>query len=694
MSIYGAAVQTTRAARAARSLARGYYRHYRRRPLLTLVATFIALEVFIVTCGHAYAAWAATGVLGGDEITDSSGVPLTAYASLPLDYGDVFTAQKVGPSTAANAIWAGHVFFFGMMLELLRFTLGFTWVDWISAPFAAYADSIELVLGQIEWVPLALTIAAGVGGVAIISGRLVDGLVDMLISAVCVVLISGLLANPVAALTGPDGMITGAREAGSELAVAVIEDTDSSADTEIDTEELDEKDLSTVISDGVISQLVTAFVRLPAQEIAFGHALTGDCDATFTSKMIEDPPSSSSNGVRDAVGGCDAEAKEYVTHPSFVQAATAVAATQGGILVNIIALVALATFSLIVVWAFASAIKAMVMVHVAILPGTGRQSLWRSTFGMLCACLSLAASLIILLMLVTSIAWQFKVIAQSGLPVTIVMAMAFNFGLLFAVMVIVAIFKIKKGGNALADRLAALGFGSSKPKQGVQVAQALNRAVRTASHLKSLGSSSSPRPAPPVPTPSAAPSAPMPAPSASAPATFGTQRALPMAPADDPIPHFVERPEAPSGGQGPARSRGGRLAAGAARLALSARGGLHGIAAEAAIMTGEAAVERMARPKGALPAGSSAPGSGAALSLGQLGEEISAPSNLVITSTPSGPVRSSRSGRVIVVDRDGRGRVEQATHPDRFDIPRPTAPSTPTAASREVRDRLERAIQR
>src|SRR3546814_14049500 len=78
--------------------------------------------------------------------------------------------------------------------------LSFEWVDIVAAPFGALADLLQDFLGEIAWIPFALTIAGGAAGLAIMLGRHSTGWAELFISACCAVLATGLLANPIATL--------------------------------------------------------------------------------------------------------------------------------------------------------------------------------------------------------------------------------------------------------------------------------------------------------------------------------------------------------------------------------------------------------------------------------------------------------------------------------------------------------------
>lgn len=86
--------------------------------------------------------------------------------------------------------------------------LSFEWVAWLATPFNALASWMQGELSGIGWIPFALTIAALVGGAAILFGKTSAGIWEIVVALVMSVLAVGILANPVATLTATGGCST------------------------------------------------------------------------------------------------------------------------------------------------------------------------------------------------------------------------------------------------------------------------------------------------------------------------------------------------------------------------------------------------------------------------------------------------------------------------------------------------------
>lgn len=440
-------------------------------PRWSKVFAVIFIDVFLVLFGNTYWAFAAEGggaspfMLGGD-ITDSNGVPLTNYTVLALDRGDVFTMGKFFISMWVDPIWTGHLGLVSWMIWFCNWLLSFEWVDIVAAPFGVLADLLQDFLGEIAWIPFALTIAGGVAGLAIMLGRHSTGWAELFISACCAVLATGLLANPIATLTAAGGAFDKAQEYGGQIAAAVVSDDINS--TELDSENL--------LSAAVTSQLVDIFVKIPAQTIAFGHALEGSCATTFTDTMTSSAPIlTGGNEVRDAVGGCDEDAKRFNQNPNFGQVLTAVTMTPGALTLFIIPMAFGVLFLVTVLGFLISALKTMWNVYLGILP-INRYPLWKSladTFMGLVAIVFMAVVMAAVLKLTVA-----TITGLSGLGIPLVAQMTFaTLVMIVLVFLIIRARRIaKKTGSSIAEQISKYGIGKGGPTQrdGVKTVAAMS----------------------------------------------------------------------------------------------------------------------------------------------------------------------------------------------------------------------------
>lgn len=650
----------------------------REHPRWSKVFAVILIDLFLVLFGNTYWAFAADGggaspfMLGGD-ITDSSGVPLTNYTVLPLDRGDVFTMGKFFISMWIDPIWTGHLGLVSWMIWFCNWLLSFEWVDIVAAPFGALADLVQDFLGEIAWIPFALTIAGGAAGLAIMLGRHSTGWAELFISACCAVLATGLLANPIATLTAAGGAFDTAQEYGGQIAAVVVTDDINSAD--LDSENL--------LSAAVTSQLVDIFVKIPAQTIAFGHALEGACATTFTETMTSSSPVfTGGNEVRDAVGGCDEAAKTFNQNPNFGQVLTAVTMTPGALTLFILPMAFGVLFLVTVLGFLISALKTMWNVYIGILP-VNRYPLWKSladTFMGLVAIVFMAVVMAAVLKLTVA---TITGLSQLGIPLVAQMTFSSLVMIVLVFLIIRARRIAKKTGRSIAEQLSKYGMGKGGPTQndnGVKTVAAMS-AVSTiaaaalrrpdnkvdarsisfgAGATQDIGEMAATRP----------PAAPMPpsAPSGGSPG----RPALPS-------------PQKGSGG-GSAASAAGKASKTADLVFTAARIGKGAAAGGVAGAAGAAALEVGGRvaTKGTSKAIAAAASSGVSKQRAA-GDPKVVP--MVVDPTPA-PRRTPDRPRRIVVDSSGMGHIERRSASsgvaDITSLP-PRAPRSPRSGDMRAR---------
>lgn len=407
---------------------------------------------------------------------DSDGVPLVNYAVLPLNRGDVWHPQQIWISGMVDSVWSTHLTVFMWVLWLLQFLLAFTWVDWIATPLNDIATVLHATLGDLTWPALALSAAGLVGGILIMRGKVAQGAADIAVSVLCAALAVGVLANPVETITGDHGALAWSEANGANLAASVL-----SPDNTAPTGEPDKKQAADLVTDSLSGGLIDVFIRIPAQEVAFGHALSGDCDTTFTQQMKNQSPyDTSSTSVRDAVGKCDSAAKDYVTHTSIGQVITAATIASGsGALFGLAAVLAFA-YLLSVMWTLWKAIKTGIAVNLAIAPGLARQMLWRSFIGMWVGALLVGGIAVVLAAYLRVLSWVMTQASKAGLTIVAQTGIIDFVVVAFVISLIWFFIHSRKSGHKLADRLAKLGLGGEGSQMSPLTAEALRQVPRYA----------------------------------------------------------------------------------------------------------------------------------------------------------------------------------------------------------------------
>jgi hypothetical protein len=427
-------------------------------PVLRRTASVLFLWCVLLYAGAA-AAFAAdgTGQTSGlfmptTGIHDTHGIGIEKYMSLPLDRGDVWTPQKMWVTSMLDILWVGHIFYVAVLFALVKFLLAFEWVDFIATPLNGIAVSFQSLVTQFHWIPFALMVTAFVAGIYMLRGKFSSGLIECVMAVFIAIAATGVLANPVATITGMNGFLNSAKTWGGEIAVAITTDPGTRPDATMSPDK--------VLAENVIAQLVDAYVRVPAQTVTFGHVLTGDCDTVFDKDFGErNPVNVSETNVRDRVGDCDKDAKEYVQSPVITKVGV-MAHIQLGSFFMTVMIYGLSFYIISSVFSSLwNGLKAMFMSLVAVLPATSRTGLWRSIIGMYSACVMIIGALVLLagylkvLVSISSVTSRFGIVLQM------------SFVNISVLIFLVALWrmhrKAKKAGETLAQRLGKLGIGNA-----------------------------------------------------------------------------------------------------------------------------------------------------------------------------------------------------------------------------------------
>lgn len=459
------------------------------------------LALLIVIAGlilvAAAPAHADTGDIGNPEdqlndVTDSSGIPATNYTVLPFDRGDLLNWNKLSNSWWISSAWDFNFFFLKQCIWLFQWTLSFQWVDLVTAPAQLLSDGIVSVVSELNLIPLALTVAAIVCGLAIVRGKYASGFLNIFISVLFAIAVAagGVLHNPVESVVGDNGAIHTAAQAGGELAVRITNDGSLPAGS---------SDISGMIDHSVSQQLVDIFLRTPTQIVAFGKVLQGDCATVFDNAMKNvKVGDSGDNSVREAVAACDPAADAFIKNPNG-QLITlwVVAFAMICLFILAIAMVLLLFWTIII-----AAYKAISLIWkglAAIFPTANRASVWYTAFDVLTALAMVAVSLIFLSAWLRFVIMYMKGTAFMGVGQYVLVDALFIGG---TILIIRIRKNLKASGKSMAERLTRLGLGNAKapaertPINPIQTAASIGRTI---SDLKTLADKRRPRTKTPAP---------------------------------------------------------------------------------------------------------------------------------------------------------------------------------------------------
>lgn len=340
------------------------------RRVLTVPAALAASAVTAVVCAVPAAAAPHTDdasslqappALSWITLTDSKGISIWSY-ELSLDRGGLTNPAKFFWSSIAETAWGAYRALCALALWFLDWVLGFGWVNVVAAPLMAVGDAIRDVVSRLGLVPTLLTVTAFAAGGWLLRGRRMTAFWEVGVACLIATLASGVLANPVALVAGPDGYVVRANQVGQELASAL-----ATGDAAGKTPEQLRADQT--------QALVDTFLRQPTQMINFGAVLDGGtCEAAFDDVVRAGPYNDGSN-VRDAVGDCDQRLGEFAASPNASMALGSLLFLPAGLVVLGLAVVVAGSVVVAGCWAMYQSLKAVVVLVTGILPGGMRGSL-------------------------------------------------------------------------------------------------------------------------------------------------------------------------------------------------------------------------------------------------------------------------------------------------------------------------------
>ncbi|MGO1920822.1 MAG: hypothetical protein ACTH07_05585, partial [Microbacterium sp.] len=385
-------------------------------------------------------------------LEDSTGIDLRNYASLPIDTGGITDPIKAGVSMLAGLLWGVHLALTSWMLWLVDWLLRFEWVDLIATPFQSMADILQDFLVMVGWLPLAMTAAGAVGGMLIMFGKWGKGWQEILMSAICVLLATGFLANPVSALRGADGGFEKAKTWGGELSALVVSE-DINEGVAVD-------DPAHKVSSVITGQIADISIRIPAQTISFGSTLTGECDEIFTEKMIDEPPAVEENALKDAIRDCDEDAKEFSEAINWMAPLTTGVMIVGSIAMFALPIALAVLLMTSVIGTLLAACKSMLYAYVMVFP-VSRYPLWRSVMDTLTGLLGIVVTTVLLAGALRVVADAVTGLIDIGVPM--VMSSIVSAGLVVVIIVFLTRAKdnTTKMGAGFAQMLSRFGANGS-----------------------------------------------------------------------------------------------------------------------------------------------------------------------------------------------------------------------------------------
>lgn len=453
---------------------------YSRPWLMRAIVALFLLSLLLVA--SASAASADDGTTPPNEnqlsgITDSHGVPAEKYKVPPFDRGGVDNLIKVMNAFFIDTGWSFGVSTLNGAMWFFQWFLSFQWVTMLTQPVMGFAMMFQTFFGGLNFIPFALALTGLVYGIQLAKGRYAHGALNLFVSAVVAVLLTGVLANPATAILGSDGLLQKGIDMGGQAAVAIATD---GMNTE--SKGLEPGD---VINASVNQNLADIFLRDPSMYVSFGKTLTGDCEKIFDEKMkAVKTGDTGDNSVRDAVAKCDPDAKFFMEHPS--GQLDLLASVGLGIYVFFFMAAALA---LIVIFSAGvlgwRTLQLIPSGYMALLPGEERAGFWHLLFQVFAAVATVALSLVALVLYLRFVIEVMTLLDVLGRNKFVILAALFLGGIIF-------LFLFRKKLHEAAGKMSAkmssfMGAKGQTPRQPVTGAQVMRQTVSTVQRARMLG---------------------------------------------------------------------------------------------------------------------------------------------------------------------------------------------------------------
>lgn len=394
--------------------------------------------------------------------TDTQGIGVWRYTTLPLDYGGITTPGRMIRGIILRFFWLVYTVGLFLILALIKFILDFTWLEWLLSPVILLTNTVRELFGQAGIMTLGLSISALVIAIGFLRGKKSAAIVEFF----AVILVFGIasapaIGNPTQLFEGEGSWIQNSRDYGVEAGNLTT---------------TDETGATAISGNPVSAALIDQTLRRPTQYVSFGSQLQGDCAAIFDEKMTD---GTDAEGIRKAVNRCSDEAK--TANETDGWEAIGVLAIFASGTTGIMALVGVFVFFIIkdTTLALLGLVNVVIRAHLAVFPGGGRYA-FINAFGQMIVNIVMVGLYIWML---SAYLWLVNLIT-GGIPeAALVMG---NF--IFAVVIVAMIFtflKLKKSGKNFADLFAkALGkSGLSNPATPRQASNLVKSIANTGQHV-------------------------------------------------------------------------------------------------------------------------------------------------------------------------------------------------------------------
>lgn len=423
-------------------------------------AAVVTIQLAAAPTALAAPAGGSGGIQGLSEWTanvkDSSGVPIDKYQVLPLDHGNGFGDVNIprdGLVAVLDLLWGLHYTIVTTVMWLLHLVLSFGWVDWFAGPLENVGMSLGAMVGKIHWIPFAAMVSSAVIALLFFQRKRGAAWGELALSTIMVIVATNMALNPVAYITGPDGVLDRTETYTAEITAEITSGTDQLQQGASPGDAL---------AGGLMADLTDMLLRNPAQAVSFGQLLQGECSDVFTQKMSEsDPLKVADKTVMDPVKGCNEQAASWSESTSFTKVAPMLMVNLGSAAFSVLALVLAVIMFVAVITALFFGLYQAISVLWAILPGQNRKEFFVAFVGVIACAVGMVATIVVVSIAIELLVEVLKATAALGVTVQMLLMV-----LVLCVLswLVARVYKaVRQKGNAVAYWLAR--FGLSKDSE-------------------------------------------------------------------------------------------------------------------------------------------------------------------------------------------------------------------------------------
>lgn len=380
------------------------------------------------------------------DLTDSQGVPVWRYTTLPMDPGNGTYWFRAIRYLLASIMWAIYVTPILLVVALLNWILKFEWLEWLASPFITVSNGISGMLETWMIITLGVLVSCIVIAWGFIRGRMAAAFVEFAMVVIVFGMAASPLANPLTYLVGDgggvtssSGMIREASEYGQEAGSLAI-----NPDGE-------------VAEPSLAGSVIDMTMRNPMLTMSFGSPLEGDCAAKWNDEAKNEDQDAEE--IRKKVIKCSDEVADANQTDSWVFFIHFIMAIPGAVGTLFLIAVFLGFLVYQVIQVLINAVIATIRAYFALFSGGSRQA-WFNSIAQTFVSVILVGLFIFCLSVYL---WVLNAVVALIPPGSVQLG-SIIIGLI-VIFLVITFWRMKKSGKKIGERIAkALGKNGMYPR--------------------------------------------------------------------------------------------------------------------------------------------------------------------------------------------------------------------------------------